>query len=241
MEASKNENLVVVSGVTKTYRKGDMKVTPLDGIDLTINPGEFVAFMGPSGSGKSTLLNIVAGIDKPTSGSVAVAGEDITGFTEDELAAWRTRSIGYVFQQFNLIPVLTAYENVELPLLLMPLSRDKRKKLVLTALELVGLTDRMKHYPRQLSGGQEQRVSIARAIATDPKIILADEPTGNLDRNSADSVLELLTALNSRFGKTILLVTHDPIVAERATRVVHLDKGLLSENSDGDALKGDAA
>lgn len=229
-----SKKIVVFSGLTKTYAKGDTKVTPLDGIDLSVSAGEFVVFMGPSGSGKSTLLNIAAGIDKPTAGRVLVSGEDITDFSEDELAAWRTRTIGYVFQQFNLMPVLTAYENVELPLLLLPLTREKRRKLVLTALELVGLTDRMKHYPRQLSGGQEQRVAIARAIATDPKIILADEPTGNLDRSSAEAVLELFSTLNLRYGKTILLVTHDPAVAEKATRIVHIDKGKVNENDSND-------
>ncbi len=229
MTAAKNDILVSMRGIVKTYYKGDTEVTPLDGVDLTVGKGEFVAFMGPSGSGKSTLLNIAAGIDKPNAGRVIIAGEDITDFNEDELASWRTRTIGYIFQQFNLMPVLSAYENVELPLLLLPLTKEKRKKLVLTALELVGLADRMHHYPRQLSGGQEQRVAIARAIATDPKIILADEPTGNLDRESANGILELLCSLNDRFGKTILMVTHDPAVAERAKRLVHIDKGEISE------------
>ncbi len=224
-----NGTVIAVHGVRKTYQKGDVEVTPLDGADLEVATGEFLALMGPSGSGKSTLLNLVAGIDKATAGRVVVAGEDITDWDEDRLADWRTRTIGYVFQQFNLMPVLTAYENVELPLLLLPLSRTKRRKLVTTALELVELSDRGKHYPRQLSGGQEQRVAIARAIATDPKIVLADEPTGNLDRASADGVMELLASLNSRFEKTIVLVTHDAAVASRAKRILHLDKGVLVE------------
>lgn len=221
--------LIRVRGVRKTYRKGDIEVTPLEGVDLDVAEGEFLALMGPSGSGKSTLLNLVAGIDKPTAGRIVVGEDDITDWGEDELADWRTRAVGYVFQQYNLMPVLTAYENVELPLLLLPLSKEKRRKLVTTALELVGLSDRAHHYPRQLSGGQEQRVALARAITTDPKIILADEPTGNLDRASAQGVMELLANLNSRFNKTILLVTHDPVVASHARRSLHLDKGILVE------------
>lgn len=236
MDAATTNRLIAISGVRKTYRKGDVDVTPLDGVDLDVPPGEFLALMGPSGSGKSTLLNLIAGIDKPTSGRVVVDGEDITGWGEDELADWRTRSIGYVFQQFNLMPVLTAYENVELPLLLLSLPAEKRRKSVETALELVGLGDRARHYPRQLSGGQEQRVAIARAIATDPQIILADEPTGNLDRASGQAVMDLLSSLNDRFGKTVCLVTHDPAVAARASRVLHLDKGVLVES--GTATEG---
>ena len=224
--------LITLRGVRKTYRKGDVEVTPLDGVNLDVAAGDFLALMGPSGSGKSTLLNLVAGIDRPTAGTVAVGSDEITSWSEDELADWRTRAIGYVFQQFNLMPVLTAYENVELPLLLLPLSREKRRQLITTALDLVGLGDRARHYPRQLSGGQEQRVAIARAIATDPKIILADEPTGNLDRSSAQGVLELLVTLNRQFKKTILLVTHDPAAASHAHRTLHLDKGLLV---DGEA------
>ncbi|MEO2090426.1 MAG: ABC transporter ATP-binding protein, partial [Gemmataceae bacterium] len=223
-EAGTEKPLIAIRGVRKTYRKGDVEVTPLEGVDLDIAAGEFFALMGPSGSGKSTLLNLVAGIDTPTAGRIVVGGEDITDWREDDLADWRTRAVGYIFQQFNLMPVLTAYENVELPLLLLPLTREKRRKLVATALELVGLSDRASHYPRQLSGGQEQRVAIARAIATDPKIVLADEPTGNLDRTSARGVMDLLSELNTRFGKTVLLVTHDPAVAARARRVLHLDK-----------------
>lgn len=222
-----NDTIIDVRGVKKTFRKGDVEVTPLEGADLTVPRGEFLALMGPSGSGKSTLLNLVAGIDKPTAGRIIVGGEDVTDWDENRLAAWRTRAIGYIFQQFNLMPVLTAYENVELPLLLLHLAKQQRRKVVLTALELVGLADRADHYPRQLSGGQEQRVAIARAVATDPAIILADEPTGNLDRESAAGVMDLLVSLNLRFGKTVALVTHDPAVAGRATRVMRLDKGLL--------------
>jgi putative ABC transport system ATP-binding protein len=221
--------LIEVIRVRKTYKKGEVEVTPLDNCNLIVNQGEFVALMGPSGSGKSTMLNLVAGIDKPTAGRVIVDGEDITDWGEDELAEWRNRAVGYVFQSFNLMPVLTAYENVELPLLLMPLSAARRRQQVMTALELVGLADRARHYPRQLSGGQEQRVAIARALAADPHILLADEPTGALDRVSALAVMDLLERLNRDFGKTVLLVTHDPHVAERATRVLHLEKGEFME------------
>jgi putative ABC transport system ATP-binding protein len=188
--------------------------------------------MGPSGSGKSTLLNLIAGIDKPTSGRVIVFGEDITDWQEDDLALWRTRAIGYVFQQFNLMPVLTAYENVELPLLLIPLAAQKRRQLVETALEIVGLSDRARHFPRQLSGGQEQRVAIARALACDPQVILADEPTGNLDRTSAERAMELFEELNLQFGKTIVMVTHDPLTAQHAGQVLHLDKGELLDSEE---------
>jgi len=221
--------LIRMHGLRKTYRKGGVEVSPLDGADLAIAQGEFVVLMGPSGSGKSTLLNLIAGIDKPTEGRVVVDGDDITQWGENKLATWRRRAVGYVFQQFNLMPVLTARENVELPLLLLPISRKKRHELVETALELVGLADRASHYPRQLSGGQEQRVAIAQAIATDPKIILADEPTGALDRASAQSVMELLAELNARFEKTIVLVTHDPAVARYGQRILHLDKGVFAE------------
>jgi len=221
--------MIFVENVTKTYSKAGSDVTPLANANLTVAAGEFVVMMGPSGSGKSTLLNLVAGIDKPSRGKVVVSGEDITDYTEDELAEWRTRAIGYIFQQFNLMPILTAYENVELPLLLLPLKAPQRRKLVETALGVVDLTDRSDHYPRQLSGGEEQRVAVARALATDPQVILADEPTGNLDRNSATTVMDLLSELNHNFGKTILLVTHDPHVAEHGSRILHLDKGELSE------------
>ncbi len=220
--------------VTKTYRKGADEVTPLHQLSLDIHAGQFIALMGPSGSGKSTLLNLIAGIDKPTHGRVVVFGEDITDWREDDLALWRTRAIGYVFQQFNLMPVLTAYENVELPLLLLPLPAAKRRKLVETALEIVGLSDRAKHFPRQLSGGQEQRVAIARALACDPQVILADEPTGNLDRASAERVMDLFEQMNQRYAKTIVMVTHDPQTAKHAGLVLHLDKGNLLEAGEGE-------
>lgn len=224
-----NDTIISLRGVKKTFRKGQVEVTPLEAVDLDVRSGEFLALMGPSGSGKSTLLNLIAGIDQVTSGLVVVRGEDITAWDEDRLADWRTRAVGYVFQQFNLMPVLTAHENVELPLLLLPLAKEKRRTLIRTALELVGLADRADHFPRQLSGGQEQRVAIARAIATDPAIILADEPTGNLDRESARGVMDLLASLNERFQKTVVLVTHDPAVAGRASRVLHLEEGSLVE------------
>ncbi|MBA2661896.1 MAG: ABC transporter ATP-binding protein [Bradymonadaceae bacterium] len=223
--------LIALEKISKSYKKGDTTITPLDGVDLEVDEGAFLALMGPSGSGKSTLLNLVAGIDRPSAGKVIVAGQDITRWSEDRLADWRTRAVGYVFQQFNLMPVLTAFENVELPLLLLPMSRAQRKKQVLTALELVGLLDRAGHYPRQLSGGQEQRVAIARAVATDPQIILADEPTGNLDRESATEVMNLLVGLNAELGKTIVIVTHDALVSAYASRKLHLDKGELVEAS----------
>jgi putative ABC transport system ATP-binding protein len=228
-----NSEVVNLRQVTKTYRKGTDEVTPLHRLSLGIHSGQFIALMGPSGSGKSTLLNLIAGIDKPTDGRVIVFGEDITDWQEDDLALWRTRAIGYVFQQFNLMPVLTAYENVELPLLLIPLSSGKRRRLVETALEIVGLSDRARYFPRQLSGGQEQRVAIARALACDPQVILADEPTGNLDRASAERVMELFEELNQRFGKTIVMVTHDPQTAQHAGKMLHLDKGELLEAEEG--------
>jgi putative ABC transport system ATP-binding protein len=202
-------------------------VEVLQNITLDVPAGEFLGLMGPSGSGKTTLLNLIAGIDRPDAGSVTVAGTDVTTLGESQLAKWRAHNIGFVFQFYNLIPVLTAYENVELPLLLAPLSKAQRKEHVKTALALVGLEDRVKHYPRQLSGGQEQRVAIARAIATDPTILVADEPTGDLDRKSAEEILTLLERLNREFKKTIVMVTHDPHAAERAHVVRHLDKGEL--------------
>lgn len=216
--------------VTKSYRKGDNLITPLERLNLTIAAGEFVALMGPSGSGKTTLLNLIAGIDHATSGEVVVAGTHLRGMSRWKLARWRARHVGYIFQLYHLIPVLTAYENVELPLLLLPLSRRERRQRVATALEAVGLLDRHDHYPRQLSGGQEQRVAIARAIVTDPKIIVADEPTGDLDRESAAAVLLLLQRLNRELGKTMVMVTHDPHAAAAAQRVVHLDKGVIVDN-----------
>ena len=219
--------IVQVRGVSKSYRRDSMAIPVLHDISLDIPEGEFLGLMGPSGSGKTTLLNLIAGIDRPDKGAVSVAGTDVTKLSESELARWRARHIGFVFQFYNLIPVLTAYENVELPLLLTPLSKADRRKHVETALTLVGLQDRLDHYPRQLSGGQEQRVAIARALATDPTILVADEPTGDLDRKSAEEVLTLLERLNKEFKKTIVMVTHDPHAAARAHTVRQLDKGEL--------------
>ena len=219
--------IVQIRGVSKSYRRDSNAVPVLENISLDVPEGEFLGLMGPSGSGKTTLLNLIAGIDRPDSGSVSVAGTDVVQLSESQLAKWRSTHIGFVFQFYNLIPVLTAYENVELPLLLTPLSKAQRKEHVQTALALVGLADRVRHYPRQLSGGQEQRVAIARALAADPTILVADEPTGDLDRKSADEVLTLLDRLNKEFKKTIVMVTHDPHAAERAHTVRHLDKGVL--------------
>jgi putative ABC transport system ATP-binding protein len=221
------EPIVQIRGVSKSYRRDSLAVPVLDNITLDVPAGEFLGLMGPSGSGKTTLLNLIAGIDRPDSGTVSVGGTDVARLSESQLAKWRSTHIGFVFQFYNLIPVLTAYENVELPLLLTPLSKAQRKEHVQTALGLVGLGDRVDHYPRQLSGGQEQRVAIARALAADPTILVADEPTGDLDRKSADEVLTLLERLNKEFKKTIVMVTHDPHAAERAHTVRHLDKGLL--------------
>ena len=221
------DSIVQVRNVSKAYRRDANSVPVLQNITLDVPTGEFVALMGPSGSGKTTLLNLIAGIDRPDSGSVMVAGTDVAQLTESQLAKWRATNIGFVFQFYNLIPVLTAFENVELPLLLTSLSKSQRKAHVETALALVGLADRMDHLPRQLSGGQEQRVAIARAIATDPQILVADEPTGDLDRKSAEEILTLLERLNQEHKKTIVMVTHDPHAAERAHTVRHLDKGEL--------------
>ena len=221
------EPIVQIRGVSKSYRRDSNAVPVLDNITLDVPEGEFLGLMGPSGSGKTTLLNLIAGIDRPDAGSVSVAGTDVTKLSESQLAKWRSTHIGFVFQFYNLIPVLTAYENVELPLLLTPLSKAQRREHVRTALTLVDLADRLDHYPRQLSGGQEQRVAIARALAADPTILVADEPTGDLDRKSADEVLTLLERLNKEFKKTIVMVTHDPHAAERAHVVRHLDKGEL--------------
>jgi putative ABC transport system ATP-binding protein len=223
------ETLVEVRGVHKYFTRGSEKIDVLSGLDLDVGRGEFLALMGPSGSGKSTLLNLIGGLDRPSAGSVAVGGQRIDGLSDARLAAWRARHVGFVFQMYNLLPALTAERNVELPLLLAPLGRSRRRQQVATALALVGLADRAKHYPRQLSGGQEQRVGIARAIVTDPTLLLCDEPTGDLDRRSGDEVLELLQALHRDQGKTIVMVTHDPHAAERAGRVLHLDKGVLAE------------
>ena len=219
---------VQVRNVRKTYVRDRQQIPVLDGLSLEIADGEFVALMGPSGSGKTTLLNLIGGIDQPTSGELIVGGTNIATLKGAKLAKWRSRNIGFIFQLYNLIPVLTALQNVELPLLLVKMSGAERKKRAKTALELVGLGDRLKHFPRQLSGGQEQRVAIARAVVSDPSVLLADEPTGDLDRKSGEEILQLLGRLNKEFKKTIVMVTHDPHAAERATRVLHLDKGVLS-------------
>ncbi|MBA3461553.1 MAG: ABC transporter ATP-binding protein [Deltaproteobacteria bacterium] len=220
-------SIVTLKGINKTFHRGKEPITVLESLDLDVPTGSFEALMGPSGSGKSTLLNIIAGLDRPTSGEVKVAGANLAAMSDSQLAKWRSQNIGFVFQSFNLIPVLTAAQNVELPLLLTSLSGSERTKRVQTALRVVGLEDRMHHYPRQLSGGQEQRVAIARAIVNDPKIIVADEPTGDLDRKSADDVLTLLDKLNKELGKTIFMVTHDPNAAEKASVQRKLDKGAL--------------
>jgi putative ABC transport system ATP-binding protein len=220
--------IVEMRGLRKVYRRDKQELTVLDGIDLDIPEGSFEALMGPSGSGKTTLLNLIAGIDQPTAGSVRVAGQDIGRMSEGQRAAWRARNIGFIFQFYNLMPVLTAAENVELPLLLAPLTKTERKRRVEVALKLVDLLDRADHTPRQLSGGQQQRVAIARAIVADPQIVVADEPTGDLDRKSAEDVLGLLTTLNETLGKTIVMVTHDPHAAERAKIQRRLDKGQLT-------------
>jgi len=222
-----SETIVALSGIEKTFFRGKEAIHVLDNLDLDVPGGSFEALMGPSGSGKSTLLNIIAGLDRPTRGTVKVAGADLTNMTDKQLARWRSQTIGFVFQSFNLIPVLTAAQNVELPLLLTQLSSAQRKTHVATALRIVGLEDRMDHFPRQLSGGQEQRVAIARAIVNDPQIIVADEPTGDLDRKSADDVLTLMDRLNKELKKTIFMVTHDPAAAERASVQRRLDKGAL--------------
>ena len=219
--------LVRVSDVHKSFTRGGERIEVLQGLDVEVGRGEFLALMGPSGSGKSTLLNLLGGLDRPTAGAIEIDGVRIDGLSESKLAAWRARHIGFVFQMYNLLPALTAERNVELPLLLTPLSRERRRRQVATALALVGLSDRTKHYPRQLSGGQEQRVGIARAIVTDPTLLLCDEPTGDLDRKAGDEVLDLLQALNREHGKTIVMVTHDPHAALRATRTLHLEKGVL--------------
>ena len=220
--------LVEIRDLTKVYYRDSQQIPVFEGVNLEIEQRDFLALMGPSGSGKSTLLNLLAGLDKPTAGSIIVGGAEVTSMSRRQLAAWRARHIGFVFQFYNLLPVLTAYQNVELPLLLTNLSRQERREHVTTALGVVGLTDRADHFPRQLSGGQEQRVGIARAIVSDPTIILADEPTGDLDATSADEILTLLQRLNDEYGKTILLVTHDAHAAERAHAVMHMDKGVLS-------------
>jgi putative ABC transport system ATP-binding protein len=221
---------VDVQNVRKVYKRDAQDIVVLDGLSLQVPEGDFVALMGPSGSGKTTLLNLIAGIDRPTSGSVTVAGTNVGKLSEGQLAKWRSRNIGFIFQFYNLIPVLTALENVELPLLLTRLSKKDRRDRALTALKVVGLADRAKHYPRQLSGGQEQRVAIARAIVADPAVLVADEPTGDLDARSAEEILNLLQTLNEEFKKTIVMVTHDPRAAERAHIERHLEKGVLAHS-----------
>lgn len=221
---------IVLQSVSKTYRRDDFLIPVLVDLDLSVAEGEYLALMGPSGSGKTTLLNLVAGLDRPTSGSVWVHGEDIGAMSESQVTRWRADHVGFIFQLYNLIPVLTAFENVELPLLLTHLSKRRRRENVRTALRVVGLEGREDHYPRQLSGGQEQRVAIARAIVTDPYLIVADEPTGDLDRKSAGEILDLMSQLNQEFHKTIVMVTHDPLAARRAGRVLHLDKGKLVDD-----------
>jgi putative ABC transport system ATP-binding protein len=226
--APSEEKIVVLREVTKVYQQGDIQVTALDRVSLEIASGEFLVLMGPSGSGKSTLLHLIAGIDRPTHGQVEVQGVDISKLNESQLADWRNHSVGFVFQSFNLVPVLTALENVELPLLLTRLGRKERRRRVFTALELVGLADRAHHLPRQMSGGQEQRVAIARALVTDPSLVVADEPTGNLDSHSAHDVLEILQSLSRDHGKTVIMVTHDPKAAAFGSRQAHLEKGELT-------------
>jgi putative ABC transport system ATP-binding protein len=228
-------SLIRVRNLDKKYRRGSEDIHVLQGLNLDVENGDFVAFMGPSGSGKTTLLNLLGGLDVPTSGTVSVSGDEISSMSGGKLAAWRARHVGFIFQMYNLIPVLTAFQNVELPLLLTRLSKSQRRQHVETALSLVGLGDRMQHYPRQLSGGQEQRVAIARAIVTDPTFLLADEPTGDLDRKSADEIMGLIDRLVQEHGKTVLMVTHDPRAAERAHSVLHLDKGVLVEGQRREA------
>jgi putative ABC transport system ATP-binding protein len=223
--------LVTLRNVTKSYVRGKQKVEVLHGIDLTIEPGEFLAMMGPSGSGKTTLLNLVAGLDQPTTGEVLVAGDRIDQLSRGSLSDWRARHIGFIFQFYNLLPVLTAEANVEVPLLLTNLSKSERRRRVQVALELVGLAERARHKPNELSGGQQQRVAIARAIVSDPTLLVCDEPTGDLDRQSAEEIMNLLTALNRSHKKTIVMVTHDPKAAEYASRELHLDKGLLTNDT----------
>ncbi len=223
------DTLVRVRSLDKLYQRGSEEIHVLQGLNLDVDQGEFVAFMGPSGSGKTTLLNLLGGLDLPTSGSITVAGDEVTHMSSAKLTTWRARHVGFVFQMYNLIPVLTAFRNVELPLLLTKLSKSERREHVETALKLVGLAGRMSHYPKQLSGGEEQRVAIARAIVTDPTFLLCDEPTGDLDRKSAGEIMDLIEVLVKQYGKTVLMVTHDPRSAERAGFVLHLDKGALVE------------
>lgn len=233
VDGTSNGSLIQVRSLDKRYQRGSEEIHVLQGLNLDVEAGDFVAFMGPSGSGKTTLLNLLGGLDVPTSGTITVAGDEISALSAQKLTAWRARHVGFIFQMYNLIPVLTAFQNVELPLLLTKLTKAERRRHVETVLELVGLADRMQHYPRQLSGGQEQRVAIARAIVADPTFLLADEPTGDLDRRSADEIMELIDRLVNEHNKTVLMVTHDPRAAERAHAVLHLDKGVLIEAARG--------
>src|SRR5499425_2039893 len=222
--------LIQARGLNKTYKRGGESIQVLQGLNLDADRGDFIAFMGPSGSGKTTLLNLLGGLDVPTSGHISVDGDEITNMSSSKLTQWRARHVGFIFQMYNLIPVLTAFQNVELPLLLTKLSKSERRQHVETALAIVGLGDRMNHYPRQLSGGQEQRVAIARAIVADPTFLLCDEPTGDLDRKSADEIMDLIYRLVKEHGKTVLMVTHDPVVAKKADLTLHLEKGVLVES-----------
>ena len=229
VDGSNGSGLIQVRDLDKTYRRAGEDIHVLQGLNLDVSKGEFIAFMGPSGSGKTTLLNLLGGLDVPTRGSITVAGDEITHMSSGKLTEWRARHVGFIFQMYNLIPVLTAFQNVELPLLLTKLSKAERRSHVETALSVVGLADRMHHFPRQLSGGQEQRVTIARAIVSDPTFLLCDEPTGDLDRRSADEIMALIEELVRTHHKTVLMVTHDPVVAARANTTLHLDKGVLVE------------
>src|SRR5437588_3772395 len=229
--SSNSQSLIRVRGLNKTYSRGGEKIQVLQGLNLDVDKGEFVAFMGPSGSGKTTLLNLLGGLDVPSQGSISVAGDEVTSMSRGRLTEWRARHVGFIFQMYNLIPVLTAFQNIELPLLLTKLSKSQRRQHVETALEIVGLSDRKDHYPRQLSGGQEQRVTIARAMVSDPAFLLCDEPTGDLDRKSADEIMGIIKRLVKEYGKTVLMVTHDPLVARRADVTLHLEKGMLVEGA----------
>jgi len=233
-----SSSLIQVRGLDKTYRRGGEEIHVLQGLNLDVDKGEFVAFMGPSGSGKTTLLNLLGGLDVPSQGSISVAGDEVTSMSRGRVTEWRARHVGFIFQMYNLIPVLTAFQNIELPLLLTKLSKSQRRQHVETALEIVGLSDRKDHYPRQLSGGQEQRVTIARAMVSDPAFLLCDEPTGDLDRKSADEIMGIIKRLVKEYGKTVLMVTHDPIVANQANVTLHLEKGVLVEGIQSDKFAG---
>ena len=238
-----SSSLIRVRGLNKTYSRGGEKIQVLQGLNLDVDKGDFVSFMGPSGSGKTTLLNLLGGLDVPSAGSITVDGDEVTSMSASKLTQWRARHVGFIFQMYNLIPVLTAFQNVELPLLLTKLSKSERRKHGETALAVVNLADRMNHYPRQLSGGQEQRVTIARAIVSDPTFLLCDEPTGDLDRKSADEIMLLIEELVGKHGKTVLMVTHDPVVAARSHTTLHLEKGVLVEGkrSSQPVMAGGAA